>query len=225
MENNPIGKIIRSKRRTLGLEITREAILIVRAPLRASIKDIEEIVRQKRSWIERHQRRIRETAPSAGSRSFDEGSVFLFLGAEYPLRVVRGKPSRFFFDGSAFVISETHLPLARSHFERWYRRQAAETIRGRVGHYAALSGLAPSGIKINGAEKRWGSCGPSNSLNFTWRLVMAPLAVLDYVVVHELAHIAEKNHSKKFWARVERLMPDYRAHRAWLRGNESALSW
>ena len=94
--------------------------------------------------------------------------------------------------------------------ERDLRRQAKELLPQRVAHFAPLMGVSPTGIKITGAQKRLGSCSGKNSLCFSWRLMLYPPEAVDYVVVHELAHIRHHNHSRDFWAFVERTMPDYR---------------
>jgi predicted metal-dependent hydrolase len=93
-----------------------------------------------------------------------------------------------------------------------------------VNLYAAQYGLRYEKIRITSAQTRWGSCSPKGTLSFTWRLVMAPLEVIDYVVIHELAHLRVKNHSKTFWAEVESMLPDYTRHVAWLRKNGKFLT-
>jgi hypothetical protein len=93
----------------------------------------------------------------------------------------------------------------------------------RIRHYSGMIGLYPDRLRISNARFRWGSCSRDNSLSFSWRLAMAPSLIIDYVVVHELAHIKEKNHSRSFWALVETMMPDYRKHRHWLKENGHLL--
>ncbi len=105
----------------------------------------------------------------------------------------------------------------------WYRKQARQLITARVKHYADLLGLNVNKIRISNARKRWGSCSAKNNLSFTWRLILAPLEIIDYVVIHELMHIFEKNHSRRFWARVEEFYPDYRKIRKWLKQNSQLL--
>jgi predicted metal-dependent hydrolase len=96
-------------------------------------------------------------------------------------------------------------------------------ISERVNIYSAKHGFAPKQVKITSARTRWGSCSPDGTLNFTWRLVMAPLDVIDYVVVHELVHLRVKNHSRKFWKAVEEIMPGWRLQRKWLREHGEKL--
>ena len=99
----------------------------------------------------------------------------------------------------------------------WYKGKAKAYIEERVRHYSGVLNLYPEHVRIGSARSRWGSCSHKNHLSFTWRLIMAPHSVIDYVVIHELAHIKEKNHSNRFWNLVEEIVPDYGTHRKWLR--------
>jgi predicted metal-dependent hydrolase len=113
---------------------------------------------------------------------------------------------------------------ARQVFEKWYRAQAAQVIKPRTATLAEIHEFKFSIIRINGAKTRWGSCGPKGSLNFPWRLVMAPLDVIDYVIVHELVHLRVRNHSPRYWEAVQRIMPDYKERLNWLHENGHRLS-
>lgn len=104
--------------------------------------------------------------------------------------------------------------------EAWYRAQARWHLTGRIDHFARQHGFVYNSLRINGARTRWGSCNAQRgSLNFTWRLVMAPPEIVDYVVVHELCHLKHPNHSPDFWAEVEGILPDYKQRRKWLKEN------
>lgn len=105
----------------------------------------------------------------------------------------------------------------------FYREKAREVFRDRTSFYAGRMGVSYGRIAIREQKTRWGSCSAKGSLNFNWKLILAPAGVLDYVVVHELAHRKEMNHSARFWAEVEKIMPDYRKYRDWLRENGHAL--
>jgi predicted metal-dependent hydrolase len=109
-------------------------------------------------------------------------------------------------------------------FTQWYKEQAYEVIEKRVNVFSYQYGFSPRQVKISSARTRWGSCSPNGTLNFSWRLVMAPLEVIDYVVVHELAHLHVKDHSSRFWQEVEKIMPDYKDRRKWLRIHGEKLS-
>lgn len=111
----------------------------------------------------------------------------------------------------------------RAALAEFYRALAAEYLPERVRYFARIMGVQPSAVKISNARKRWGSCSGKNSLNFAWRLMMTPPECVDYVVVHELAHIREHNHSPEFWAIVEDVMPDYRRRTKLLRSSQKRI--
>ena len=119
---------------------------------------------------------------------------------------------------------KNYLPSARFAFINWYKNAAREKIRQRLDWYSEASGLKYNRVNITSAMRRWGSCSGKAYLSFSWRLIMAPLKVIDYVVVHELAHIEVKNHSKNFWSKVRTIMPDYEHAKSWLRHNEFLLN-
>lgn len=168
-------RLIRSSRRTLGLEITADLQVVVRAPRRCSGAQIEAFVSRHEDWISRHRAIQERRAQAAAARA---------------------------------VTPEQEQQL---------RRRAAAYIPQRVAYYAPLVGVTPAGVRITGAQKRFGSCSGKNSLCFSWRLMQYPAAAIDYVVVHELCHIRHHDHSASFWAAVAQAMPDYKERQALLR--------
>ncbi|MBI5872979.1 MAG: M48 family metallopeptidase [Candidatus Omnitrophica bacterium] len=223
MTDIKIDKIIRSKRRTLGLQITHDASLVIRAPKRMPLYFIEKIVREKSSWIKKRQKIAAERAVRLTPKQFVEGEEFLYLGSAWRLSIVDNNPAPLLFD-QGFHLSKNHLARARETFIYWYKKEAAAKIKERLDLHSSLSGLKYNKFNITGAQKRWGSCTPANNLNFSWRLIMAPPEVIDYVVTHELAHLAQRNHSRHFWKKVSDLFPKFKECRAWLRKNEHILS-
>jgi predicted metal-dependent hydrolase len=219
-----IDRIVRSKRRTIGLEIGADASLTVRAPVNAPLSAIERVINEKRAWIVKKQRLVRERAAAVPARRFVTGEEFLVLGTPYPLVVTEKARVRFALSDSRFVLKSSATPRARRLFLLWYRRKAAEVIGARVAFYAQRHGLSYSAVRISGARRRWGSASTRGSLNFSWRLVMAPITVIDYVVVHELAHLSVPNHSPRFWALVASLYPNYKKARRWLKDNGHLLT-
>lgn len=212
-----VDQLIRSKRKTLALIVKPDGSLIVRAPLRASRKSIQEFVKKNRGWIEKNRAKALAALPPAPTQ-YVAGERFVYLGTAYPLEIVSGQQEHLLLDES-FKLAESAQSDAAPAFERWYREQARQILQERVDFYARRYGLQYKRIGITGARTRWGSCSSTGSLNFSWRLVLAPLEVVDYVVVHELVHTVIHNHSKQFWDRVESIMPDYKECRKWLRKN------
>ncbi len=224
MKNITIDKIIRSGRRSIGLEIGRDASLIVRAPKNAPMETIEKIVSEKRQWIIEKQNLIRARLESIPDRKFVSGETFLLLGKEYPLLVSEDAMPHLSFSGYKFVLRKRSQAQARRLFFVWYRKKGEEIIPPRVAHYAQLYSISFKKINISWAASRWGSASSQGALNFSWRLAMAPLSVIDYVVVHELAHILEPNHSRRFWDRVSEMYPNYQRARQWLAENGHLLT-
>jgi predicted metal-dependent hydrolase len=225
MDKGLIKQIIRSDRRTLALQIAPDASLIVRAPKRVSEETIITFVQKKIKWIVHHQKLAREAYRPKVKREFVDGEKFLYLGDWHTLFVIRDVAQPLVFNEKKFLLSESFLSDAKQLFEQWYRKQAYEVIKDRVRLYAETAGLSFKRISITGARKRWGSCGPKGTLNFSWRLIMSPLEVIDYVVVHELVHLEDRNHSRKFREKVRLLFPNYQQAENWLKTNSWLLNF
>ncbi|HOK06141.1 MAG TPA: SprT family zinc-dependent metalloprotease [Syntrophales bacterium] len=202
--------IVRSRlrRRTIALKVLADGTVEIRAPLAATDDHIEDLLRERRSWIEDRVRVLR--------RGRDPDSL-PYLGVPHPLVVAEGPWNTFSLQEGRFVIPDGMKDRLEPLAAAWYGRRAAEYLPGRVSFYGGASGLKPKGLRITDARRRWGSCSPRNCLAFPWRLMMVPPEVIDYIVVHELAHIAVKDHSRRFWDTVSRILPDYRRRRQWLR--------
>ncbi len=213
-----IEKIIRTKRKTVALYVTDDAKLIIRAPFNLDDETIAEIVSKHRRWVEKKQKEASTRNQKLSPKEFVNGEGFLYLGRYYKLNIVEDQSEPLKLEG-AFYLSRYALPHAQEVFIQWYKDKAFEKISERVDLYAKKRGLKYNKINITNAQKRWGSCSSKGNLNFSWRLVMAPLPVLDYVVIHELVHLEERNHGKFFWDKVKMLMPDHKKQRDWLKRN------
>jgi predicted metal-dependent hydrolase len=219
----PIDKLVRTPRKTIALIIQPDGSLTVRAPLRMSDRHIRQFVEGHADWVEKTRAKMKATAP-ATARQYAEGETFLFMGEAYPLTIVPRQKTALVFDGKCFRLTKASIPRARELFIAWYKAQAALILAQRVERLVAAHGFQYQRIRISSARTRWGSCSSRGSLSFTYRLVMAPLEVVDYVAIHELVHTQVHNHSKKFWQRVGQVMPEYKARQAWLRKNGRALT-
>lgn len=217
-----IDRIIRSRRKTIALVVTPEGQLEVHAPHHMGLKQIESIVSDKAGWIEKQRRRARKAGEVYAPRPLTHGARLWYLGRSYPLSYTPGGHSRVIFS-NGFTLSEKYAPQAVDLLGGWYKKQARLILDARVQEYARQFGLNFKSIRITSARTRWGSCSSHNGLSFTWRLLMAPLEIIDYIILHELAHTVEKNHSRAFWHRVEQMLPDYKQRRAWLKANGRRL--
>jgi predicted metal-dependent hydrolase len=210
-----IDQIVRTRRRTLAIIVEDDGRLVVRAPLRTRDETINEFVKAKEKWILARQQKAWERARRFTPKQYVSGEEFLYLGDLYRLRIEDGQARPLVFN-SGFHLSRAAAPRAEAVFERWYRRQALRVMSERVALYAGSNGLKFSRIRITSARKRWGSCGAGGNLSFAWRLVMAPLPIIDYVVLHELVHLQHRNHSRRYWSKLKSILPDYRAREDWL---------
>jgi predicted metal-dependent hydrolase len=216
-----VNEIIRTKRKTLALIVKPDGSLVVRAPLRTPEKAIWEFVENHADWIEKKKAEALAALPPA-PRRYVAGESFMYLGNAYSLEIVREQKTPLVLEAT-FKLAEASQNNAKVVFERWYRAQARQILNDRVNLYANQYGFQLKKIGITSARTRWGSCSPNGSLNFSWRLIMAPIEAIDYVVVHELVHTIFHNHSRRFWKKVEKIMPDYQERRKWLRQNGPGL--
>jgi predicted metal-dependent hydrolase len=219
----PINHLIHSRRKTVALIIQRDGSLTVRAPLRMPEVSIQEFIQNHAEWIRKKQAQAKASPPPP-KKHYVDGETFLYLGKEYPLTIVAPQRPALTFSGTKFHFADSNLPKARQVFLRWYKTQALKVISERVAYHTKKNKFAYRKIRISSARTRWGSCSANGTLSFTWRLVLAPPEVIDYVVVHELAHTQIRNHSSKFWYRVEEIMPGYKRYVSWLKKNARFLT-
>ena len=215
--------LIRSARRTLTMEIKPDATVVVRAPKRLPLREIQRFIASHDDWINRKQSQAR-SRPQPQAKEFVDGEKFLITGNSCELLVVGGTSKDVDFDGR-LLLSAQALPHAREAVTKWYRKQARAIFNDRVQEYSRIMGCRPAGIRITSPRRRWGSCGIKNCLNFNWRLVMAPPEIIDYVVIHELAHIKHKHHGRDFWDFVEEFAPRHRKTRLWLKEHGHSLDF
>jgi predicted metal-dependent hydrolase len=213
--------LVRSARKTLVMEIKEDGSLVVRSPRHTDIERIRQFVTANGEWIER-KRDCMLAKPLPKSKSFSEGEEFLFLGRSYSLRL-DDDLHRAEIVNDEFIFPRQWLDRAAVKLIEWYKCQARGYLTERYSHFAAIVGVTVKGWRLTSPERRWGSCGANGTLNFNWRLVMAPPEVVDYVVVHELMHLKYPNHSPEFWKAVRELSPDFKRHKAWLNANKHRL--
>jgi hypothetical protein len=186
---------------------------------------VESLLREKAGWIEEKLSKARSHVSLLPRHDFLTGERFPYLGRDWPLAVVAFQKTPLTFDDKAgFSLDIAAFDRGEVIFEQWYRDQARKLLAERVQHFAPLVGVSLPRLRITGAERRWGSCSTTGNVSFTWRLIMAPMDVIDYVVVHELAHLREMNHSVRFWALVVSVLPDYEERRRWLKEYGATLT-
>jgi predicted metal-dependent hydrolase len=182
---------------------------------------IEAFIRQQEPWIRRKMAEMKDRPPAV-VHEYAEGEVFWFLGRSYPLHLT-DEPGGAVRRTDRLCVPRTIDPDIPHAIRQWYRKEALQEIRSRCMWFSMMTGYSPASIRISDARRRWGSCTYNGGLNFSWRLIQAPLEIVDYVIVHELVHLRQPDHSRKFWAKVKEIMPDYERRRKWLRENERLL--
>ena len=220
--------LIRSKRRSLAIQIRDNGEVLVRAPLRTPLGYILGFLEEKKVWIQYYQQKMYARIEiGRGSiqkkKLFVSGEEFLYMGELYILTIYDGRDIRVVEETRELLFPRQYLLVADKKIITWYKKMAFEKIEAITRIYSEATGWKYTSLRITSAQTRWGSCS-STRINFTWRLVMAPYQSIEYVVVHELAHIKEKNHGKKFWDSVEKVLPDFRKRKKWLRDNQRVLT-
>ena len=207
-----------TRRRTLALQVDTDGSVRVYAPASAGLPALRGFVQQNFPWIHRKQLEFAARTKASVDRLGD-GAQLRYLDDILSLRLV--SPTKTCHavtrQGNELWVSAAKPERLRPVLEDWYRRQARIHIAQRMEHFAPLVGRAPKGLHIRAQRTRWGSCSARGIISINWRLLQAPAHCLDYVVVHELCHLLQPNHSARFWSEVARVIPDYRAIRREMR--------
>ena len=216
----------RRGRRSVSLYLRPREGLLVRTPRRFPLRDIEALLREEENWIRKGLREREAWLQENPPMKFESGETLRLLGVDWSLRVEREssrKRAQVRAAGGTLVLRLPEQAEAGDVLRAWLRRLARKVLLERTRHWAEITGLHPKRITQRDNRSRWGSCSSEGSVNFNWKLVMAPPEVLDYVVVHELCHLEEPNHSSAFWNLVESVLPAYRKQRRWLREHGDRL--
>jgi predicted metal-dependent hydrolase len=220
----PIRRSDRARRARIN--ISAEGVEVV-VPRRMALRQVVPFVEEKRPWIERTLRRIREAEEAAAVRLVDGGSVpYLGRLLELRIRVEPGRVRDFVSltgDVLDVFVGSAGPDAVRDALEKWYRRRARLEVAPQLEAACARAGTSYARLSIRGQRTRWASCSSEGAMSFNWRLLLAPPEILDYVVEHEVAHLEVLDHSDRFWRLLGSRVPDYRSHERWLRRNGPAL--
>ncbi|MGP8152770.1 MAG: M48 family metallopeptidase [Smithella sp.] len=212
----------KKRRKTISLQIGNNSEIRICAPYFTPVAEINRFIEEKQNWIFKAIQKRSQALLLHKEKDYVTGEIFYYLGQSYPLEA-HFEPLEntgvIFWDNHFFLNCPTNRDMRKYYFVLWYKKKAREHISARVEYFNRKLNFQPRGIRITSAKQRWGSCSEDNSLAFSFRLMMAPPEVIDYVIIHELMHISQKNHSSKFWNLVVGLMPDYKEHRRWLQNN------
>ncbi len=220
-----IHSIVRTKRKTIGIKIDKDANVKVRAPLGIPLKEIDKIVETKRDWIEKKLAEIKAKSEKKLKVSYKDKAVFYFLGKPARLIITDSKDTAFEFRDNKFRLSRRYLEHAPDLFSYYYKEKAKGFFNYLARDIAKHVGVSFNNLRISNAKKRWGSCSSKGNLNINWRLIMAPEHVIEYIMCHEITHLIELNHSRRFWEIVSRLDPDYQLAEQWLKDHSYYLEF
>lgn len=220
-------EVVRTKRRkSMSMQIDSDLIVKVRAPRFLSDAKIRSFIVEKTTWIKS---KLREQAaiPVPKPKEYVSGECFAYLGRNYRLKVVRSAASHpvpvkmrhGYLVATVPEAAGNAAAIVRGLLADWYRSHAQQRLEEKTARLAKVTGVAPGSVSVRNYKARWGSCSVDGHITYNWQIILAPHRIVDYVVIHELCHLLEHNHSPRYWRHVERCMPDWRQCRDWLRAN------
>ena len=215
------------RKKTVAVTVDSAGSVLVVAPERFATTRLDAIVVRKAAWIAQRLRRLQAHGPAP--REFVSGESVLYLGRHYRLKVHPNEtgPARLrsgWLHVPAPAVAQ-HAASVRAALVSWFRRHAAQRLPERVDAWQARTGVPPSRVIVADQRKRWGSCDHLGTIRLNWRIVQAPMRLVDYVVVHELVHMRHRGHGRDYWQAVGRVMPDYERRREELRRCGDRLTW
>ena len=220
-------QIERTKRKkTISLQF-KDTKLIIKAPKVVSKGSLDELIQRKQNWI-RERAIMNFEEQKLRNREFIDNEKFFFRGKEYALSVIAGREGTVKIVESRLVVTfidqkPVNREAIKTLLEGWYLRESIKYLKTRTSELAKKMKVQPSGMTVKNYISRWGSCTVHNKISYNWRIIMAPDYIIDYLVIHELSHITEPNHSKNFWERVAKYCEGFQTKRKWLRENGHRL--
>ncbi len=221
-------EVVRSQRSTADIIIERDGSVLVRAPEWADDEQVEDLVKSKHYWIYQSLAEWRDLNATRVLREYKNGEGFLYLGRAHRLLLVADQAEPLQLKNGRFtlrrdLVERGEIAAAKTAFRDFYVTRGIERLQARVKYYAPKVGVSPASIDVRELGNRWASCSPSGDVAFHWKCMMAPQTIIDYVVVHELCHFHHLDHTDAFWNEVDKVMPQYRERKEWLRTNGAGL--
>ncbi|SCM79900.1 putative metal-dependent hydrolase [uncultured Sporomusa sp.] len=220
------------RRKTIQLRLLPTAVVEIAAPGKLTADEVKQILTSKSRWLTGRLNKQAALAANPVNQTLTPGSQLLYQGQTHTLVVLPGsdnkpeviiKPSEILVKLPVPKMDAEHSVTTEQILKAWLINQAGEQFLVRTKHWAALIGVRPVRITIRDQKTRWGSCSSLGNINYNWRVIMAPPRVADYLIIHELCHLLEPNHSVKFWNEVRKFAPDYQECRKWLTDNGKVL--
>jgi hypothetical protein len=215
--------IKKSKRKTVSIFIERDGSVSARVPETLGDGDIEKIIMEKEYLIHKNLAEWEQLNISRTERQYVGGQSFLYLGRNYRLKLVDNDSDKLIFRNGYFILPKMQKNNARDLFIEFYKAKLNEKLPPILKRYQPQLGVHPKQVKVMELQNRWASCSPKGNIHFHWKCAMAPIDVLNYMVVHELAHLIHPNHTPAFWNEIDKVMPRYDHHIQWLKLNGAGM--
>jgi predicted metal-dependent hydrolase len=218
-----------SRRRTVAVTVAPPGLVLLTAPAATPVERLDRVVHEKARWIVSRLRLVRPVEQEPLPREFVSGETYLYLGRQYRLLVRTGGPS-ISLDHGRFLV---RAPVVSGHrradavqklLERWYRDHARRRLQEQVEWWSRRVGVAVPKLIVRDQERRWASCS-SGGMRFNWRIIQAPMKLVEYVVAHETVHLLHDDHGRRFWSKLGEVLPDYEVRREALRQMGPRLQW
>jgi len=210
------------KRKTLGIYIDGYGQIEIRVPKGTTESQINQLIESKWHWIISKLTEIKTRTDGYKPKTYEQGEPFMYLGTEVVISVLVDPleaNERVYIEGDQLIVktkSDDNEKIKKM-LESFYSKECKRIVEMRLKYYQANFKVKPKGVKITNNKSNWGTCNSHRELTFNWKLVMAPLEVFDYVVIHEMCHMVHMNHDRSFWRLVGKLMPDYEVKQQYLR--------
>ena len=222
-------EIIKTDRKKSASIQLKDGRVRVRAPRSLSDKRINDLIKKRTPWIKEKLKEYSKR-PQVVTKKYEDGEIFSYLDKNYELKIIESDKEAIKLKNGFFIVSICKEGFGKNIkvqklLTDWYRNHAHKYLQERTEKFANIIGVSPSSISIKNYKSRWGSCSINGAIDYNWKIIQAPKKVIDYVVVHELCHLIEHNHSPKYWSYVEKFMPNWKESRNWLKENSDILRY
>ena len=207
----------------------KDGLVEVRAPFKIEQKEIDSFVLQKMGWIKK-KLSLQKSIKKLIRKKFKNEENFQFLGKDLKLKITISENKKSYIDDKFIYLAlnnnkENFKEKIKEKLETLFRETAKDVFKNKTLNEAKKIKVTPKKIIVRSYKRRWGSCSHKKDISYNWRLIMAPEKIIRYVVIHELCHLVHFNHSRDFWKSVEKIIPDYKSSKEWLKLNQHLLDW
>ncbi len=216
-------KIIKSKRKTISIFIERDGSVSARVPENISEDELMQVLKSKEYQIHKNLAEWEQLNDKKTNREYVNGQSFLYLGRNYRLSFVNEGDKKLVLKNGRFLLPKQFQDKAKELFVEFYKEKLNEKLHPILARYKGQIGVNPNDVKVMELQHRWASCSTKGNLNFHWKCAMAPIDVLNYIVVHELVHLIHNNHTQAFWNEIDKVIPNYESHVQWLKLNGAGM--